>query len=153
MTIFAKVSVFDVLKVLNTLLHHVGGSQLLYDGICRILEDIEITRKVALTWNTTWKVSVFGVFLVRIQSKSGKIRTRKITNTDTLTLWNRFMILLYNTHYLHILKCLRWSINNTSWFWQKQASRGVLRKSCSENMQQIFRRTLMPKCDFNKVTL
>ena len=34
---------------------------------------------------------------------------------------------------------------------QKQPSRGVLRKRCSENMQQIYRRTPMPKCDFNKV--
>ena len=36
---------------------------------------------------------------------------------------------------------------------QKQPSRGVLRKKCSENMQQIDRRTPMSKCDFNKVTL
>ena len=34
---------------------------------------------------------------------------------------------------------------------QKQSSRGVLGKRCSENMQQIYRRTPMPKCDFNKV--
>ena len=34
---------------------------------------------------------------------------------------------------------------------QKQTSRGVLRKWCSENMRQIYRRTLMPKCDSNKV--
>ena len=33
---------------------------------------------------------------------------------------------------------------------QKQPPRGVLKKRCSENMQQIYRRT-MPKCDFNKV--
>ena len=33
---------------------------------------------------------------------------------------------------------------------QKQPSRGVLRKRYSENMQQIYRRTSMPKCDFNK---
>ena len=32
---------------------------------------------------------------------------------------------------------------------QKQQSRGVLRKRCSKNMQQIYRRTPMPKCDFN----
>ena len=38
-------------------------------------------------------------------------------------------------------------------FFQKQPSRAVLRKRCSENMQQICRRTPMPKCDFNKVTL
>ena len=30
-------------------------------------------------------------------------------------------------------------------------SRGVLRKRCSENMQQIYRRTPISKCDFNKV--
>ena len=35
----------------------------------------------------------------------------------------------------------------------KQPSRGVLRKKCSENMQQIYRRTPMLKCDFNKVAL
>ena len=34
---------------------------------------------------------------------------------------------------------------------QKQPSRGVLRKRFSENMKQIYRRTPMPKYDFNKV--
>ena len=33
----------------------------------------------------------------------------------------------------------------------KQPPRCVLSKRCSENMQQIYRRTPMPKCDFNKV--
>ena len=28
---------------------------------------------------------------------------------------------------------------------------GVLQKSCSENIQQVYRRTPMPKCDFNKL--
>ena len=36
---------------------------------------------------------------------------------------------------------------------QKQPPRGVLRKTCSENIQQIYRRTPMPKCDFNKVEI
>ena len=31
---------------------------------------------------------------------------------------------------------------------QKQPPRSVLRKRCSENMQQIYRRALIPKCDF-----
>ena len=40
------------------------------------------------------------------------------------------------------------------WIWgQKQPSRGALKKRCSENMQQIYWRTPMPKCDFNKVAL
>ena len=36
---------------------------------------------------------------------------------------------------------------------QKRPSEGVLRKRCSENKQQIYRRTLMPKCDCHKVAL
>ena len=34
---------------------------------------------------------------------------------------------------------------------QGQPSRGDLRKMCSENMQQMYRKTPMSKCDFNKV--
>ena len=34
---------------------------------------------------------------------------------------------------------------------QKQPSIGVFIKRCSENIQQIYRRTTMSKCDFNKV--
>ena len=32
----------------------------------------------------------------------------------------------------------------------KQPSRGVFKKRCSENMQKIYMRAPMPKCDFNK---
>ena len=38
-------------------------------------------------------------------------------------------------------------------YFQKQPFRGIIRKRCSENMQQIYRRTPVPKFDFNKVTL
>ena len=41
--------------------------------------------------------------------------------------------------------------SNTLFSNQKQSVRGVLRKRCSENMQQIYRRTPMPTFDFNKV--
>ena len=45
---------------------------------------------------TAWKVSVFGVFLVRIQFKCGKIRTRKTPNTDTFhavfIFWMNFFV-------------------------------------------------------------
>ena len=40
--------------------------------------------------------------------------------------------------------------HNYMWL-QKQTLRGVLRKRCSENMQQVYRKTPMPKCNFNKV--
>ena len=33
---------------------------------------------------------------------------------------------------------------------QKQPSRGVLRRRCSANIYQIYRRAPMPKCNFNK---
>ena len=34
---------------------------------------------------------------------------------------------------------------------KKQPPRDAPRKKCSENMQQIYRRTPIPKCDFSKV--
>ena len=34
---------------------------------------------------------------------------------------------------------------------QKQPFREILKKKFSENMQPIYRRTLLPKCYFNKV--
>ena len=40
-----------------------------------------------------------------------------------------------------------------SHYFKKQPHRGVLWKRCSENMQQIYRRTHMLKYDFNKVAL
>ena len=41
--------------------------------------------------------------------------------------------------------------NSPTYNCQTPPSKGVLRKKCYENMQQIYRRTLMPKCDFNKI--
>ena len=46
------------------------------------------------------------------------------------------------------LQKVRWPFNL-----QKQLSTSVLRKRCSENMQQIYKKTPIPKCDFNKVVL
>ena len=55
---------------------------------------------------------------------------------------------------LCLLRWLKLLKKQTSWKYkslQKQTSRGVLRKRCSGNIQQIYWRTPMPKCDFNKV--
>ena len=38
-------------------------------------------------------------------------------------------------------------------FVEKQPSRGVRRKMCSEYMLEIYERTPMPKCNVNKVAL
>ena len=43
------------------------------------------------------------------------------------------------------------SCKNEEAAFRKQPSSGVRRKRYSQNTQQIYRRTLMPKCDFNKV--
>ena len=43
---------------------------------------------------------------------------------------------------------LRWSKKHHHHF---SSSRSVLRKRCSENMQQVYKRTPLPKSDFNKV--
>ena len=57
-----------------------------------------------------------------------------------LTLFSK----VYKRHiYSYLLHCTE----------QKQPPRGVFRKRCSENMQQIYKRTPRPKSDFNKVTL
>ena len=58
-------------------------------------------------------------------------------------IWKYNLVLLVNEKNL-----LFSGIVNSS---QKQPPRGVFKKRCSENMQQIYRRTPMPKCDFNKV--
>ena len=56
-----------------------------------------------------------------------------------------------------LVLCLRWSVVLIKPLWvgfkKKQPSRYVLRKRCSENMQQIYRSKPKPKCDFNKVSL
>ena len=47
-----------------------------------------------------------------------------------------------------------WSLPDSAVrFIQKQPSRGALKKRCFENMQQIYRRTHMPKHCFNNVAL
>ena len=35
----------------------------------------------------------------------------------------------------------------------RSEAKGVVRKRCSENMQEIYRRTSMPKNDFDRVAL
>ena len=40
--------------------------------------------------------------------------------------------------------------DNISMLFQKYSSIGVLLKRIFKNMQQSYRRTHMPKCDFNK---
>ena len=54
---------------------------------------------------------------------------------------------------MHFNDCAITLSCNKGWTqkFRKQPSRVVLRKKCSENMQQIYRRTPKLKCDFNKI--
>ena len=58
----------------------------------------------------------------------------------------------YRTPSVDSLRCRAdWPLENTSEDIQNQSSVAVLMKRCSKNMLQIYRRTHIPKCDFNKV--
>ena len=52
-----------------------------------------------------------------------------------------------------LLRIRIWWFSWETYLVRKQLFRGVLKKSCSENMQQIYGGTPMAKCDFNKVAL
>ena len=59
------------------------------------------------------------------------------------------------TEVLDILMISETKVNDSfpeaQFYTQKQPPSGVLRKRCFGNMQQVYRRTHMPKCNFNKV--
>ena len=100
---------------------------------------------------TTWKVSKYGLFsgpyFSVFSSNTGKYGPEK---TPYLHVFHSVMISNFRLVFfplvslfgmLFVFRCKV----------KKQPSRGVLIKRCSENMQQICRRTPIPKCDFNKV--
>ena len=84
-----------------------------------------------------------------------KIVPLVITNASFYNYLPNFAIALAprsNTKLSHFVKMLsHFVISVPLCNKQKQPSSGALRKVCSENMQQIYRRKPMPKCNFNKV--
>ena len=62
-----------------------------------------------------------------------------------------FQFLRYYSNWIHFLNLTFY--DGYDFNFQKQLSTGVLRKRCSENIQKTYRRTSMPKCDFNKIAL
>ena len=127
-----------------------------------------VSGKIISVLATAWKLSKYGVITgpyfpafgqntkryfvsLRIQSECGKIWTR--SNFE----FGHFSGSEHLTQFEYWILCESPFTRTWKWNWkgyiQKQPSRGVLRKRCSENMQQIYRRTPMPKCDFNKVAL
>ena len=59
-----------------------------------------------------------------------------------LSLWTLILIMM-------VILIVEWKGKNKSA--NKQSFKGVLKKRCSENMPQIYRRTPMPNCDFYKI--
>ena len=73
------------------------------------------------------------------------------TFSGLCSLFPRFSLQIYNFfQWRHIESSTDWA-NVQICVIEKQPPRGVFKKRRSENMQQIYSRTLMPKCDFNKV--
>ena len=108
-----------------------------------------------------YRLTLTNVFIFATTNKSliwnlnyNEIETHFFTINKTRRKWGA--LLLINCVRIYLRKKrkhsgkVRWSIRKT-YFYQKQPPRVVLKKSCSENMQQIYRRTPMPKCDFNKI--
>ena len=67
-----------------------------------------------------------------------------------------FEVLFVIIIFVNLLCPRKFTCPTKKWFikmysFQKQPPRRILRKSCSENMQQIYWKTPMSKCDFNKV--
>ena len=67
-------------------------------------------------------------------------------NLPAIAQWDTAKLFNYSLHIWEYTVAL--SSRQVSSF---QACRGVLIKSCSENIQQTYRRTPIPKCDFSKV--
>ena len=55
----------------------------------------------------------------------------------------KFPWTLSNSWVVYFISCNEFDIQN-------QSSGGILRKSCSKNIQQIYKRLPMPKCDLKK---
>ena len=77
----------------------------------------------------------------------------RIWKGSTISDFYIFLRLLYSSIQLFAAYLFTLMIEKLIYLYYKQPIRVVPRKRCSENIQQIYRRTPMPKCDFNKVAL
>ena len=105
---------------------------------------------------TAWKVPIYGVFsgpyfavlalehLFVFSRNAGKYGPEKTPLLDT------FHAVSYAENWTFLTVINLNATMSTITELQKQPSRVVLRKIYSENMQQIFKKTPMPRCDLNK---
>ena len=74
-------------------------------------------------WNTAWKISLFGVFLVRIFPQSNWNRTRKNPNTENFhavlpVLWFFFFFFFFLWSLLVNIIKIRKALNETTSYWK-----------------------------------
>ena len=122
------------------------------------------SRNVNLIWEITTKTNKFHYSVGPPNTKTHTHATTKISRALVIS-WQSGVsgliehVIISQLHYSQRLPNAFenfHSIQSTlinEWYFQKQTSRSVLRKSCSENMQQICRRTPMQKRVFIKVAL
>ena len=104
------------------------------------------------TWKKGWSVSSLEQKLCWfLASLEWKLRPSKVSCNPVIFGCCKSMI--FWAALIIVPVSLRWLLISfkSPYVSQKQPSRGVFSKRCSENMQQIYRRTPMPKCDFNNV--
>ena len=103
-----------------------------------------------------WQAMVAYGNVIRIKFRF-KLRSSMLLFIITylLELWILLfaLVLLFNPNPTFLIYHWWIKLLKNKYFVQKQPSRGAVKKRCFENMQQIYRITPMPKCDFNKVGL
>ena len=91
-----------------------------------------------------------------LSAKDNLNLTRQLSNGFKRSVyWNNYQTILEKTINpgTNMYELLHASFQGVERLFQNQPPRGVLRKRCSENMQEIYRRTSRSKCDSNKVAL
>ena len=87
--------------------------------------------------------------LIKKCYSSYHVYSSKLTDERKKSLNNKKIVGTVLIYFSKACDCIPHSLHNVKLhsYDQKQPSRGVLLKRCSEKMQQIYRRTPMPKCD------
>ena len=111
-----------------------------------------------------WKESKYGVFLIRIFPYSVQMREntdqKKLCIWTLFTQWKSYWSLFCRAYTIKEVLLILVSFQKrsfTDWHISLNAFKkwplGFLRKEYSENMQQVYKRTPMPKCDFNEAAI
>ena len=120
------------------------GAQLHYDATGDLwVKQYNMLLLISVEWG--WLLAGVAKKLIKNQKSREKVNHSVIQQENLLIDTKEFYILhkKYVVHPSSISNIFRLIISV-----QKQPFRDVLRKRCSGNMQQIYRRTPMPKCDF-----